>query len=296
MNATYILREQGLPPPRALLCISPWIRLDADETTSPSMAHNRKTDYLPPQVFKKIARSYAGPKEISDPHVSPFYVEDHSKFPEMAMIYSAAEVLRDDAARFVDHYQRTGGRVTYHYMAEGMPHVYPLLRELAGKTAVKDAERRLMEWVNLLVEENKMLFEHRKKLNALAAQKTREEAATKNPFMTRGEKEELPEDEPQQPEQQQQQPDKDLAYASTAPTPTIAHATRVIAAQPTMSYRQQQQSQQGLELEQVVTETPGRSSPFGTLGGDKEELRQDDSDDEGEDDDIAVEMLIVDHN
>ncbi|GJJ76677.1 hypothetical protein EMPS_09036 [Entomortierella parvispora] len=298
LNATYILREQGLPPPRALLCISPWIRLDADENTSPSMAHNRKTDFLPPQVFKKIARSYAGPKEISDPHVSPFYVQDHSKFPEMAMIYSASEVLRDDAARFVDHYQSSGGRVTYHYMAEGMPHVYPLLRELAGKTAVKDAERRLMEWVNMLVEENKMLFEHRKKMNALAAQKAREEAATKNPFMNRGEKEELPDDD--EPIQQRASSSsssssaKDLAYASRAPTPQISHATRVIAAQPTMSYRQLQQSQQELELQQVVIETSGRSSPF--VGGDKEELRQDDSDDEGEDDDIAVEMLIVNNN
>ncbi|KAG0046367.1 hypothetical protein BGZ83_008453 [Gryganskiella cystojenkinii] len=170
LNATYVLRESKLPPPRALLCISPWIRLDADESTSPSMAHNRKTDFMPPQVFKKIARCYAGPgKAIHDPHVSPFYVKDHQKFPEMAVVYSSAEVLRDDCARFVDHYQATGGRVTYHYMAEGFPHIYPLLRELSGKTAVKDAERRLMEWVNMLVEENRILFDSRKRANATRA-------------------------------------------------------------------------------------------------------------------------------
>ncbi|KAG0235144.1 hypothetical protein BGW42_005794 [Actinomortierella wolfii] len=157
LNAIYALEESGeLPMPRALMCISPWIRLDAHEGTSPSMARNRYTDFMPPQVFKKIARTYAGPQELSDPHVSPFYVKDHSNFPEMAIIYSASEVLRDDCARFVDLYQKTGGRVTYHYMAEGMPHVYPLLRELSGRTAVKDAERRLLEWVNLIVEENRL--------------------------------------------------------------------------------------------------------------------------------------------
>ncbi|KAG0054328.1 hypothetical protein BGZ83_011434 [Gryganskiella cystojenkinii] len=313
LNATYILREQGLPPPRALLCISPWIRLDADETTSPSMAHNRKTDFLPPQVFKKIARSYAGQDmEVSDPHISPFYVKDHTKFPEMAIIYSASEVLRDDAARFVDHYQTSGGRVTYHYMAEGMPHVYPLLRELAGRTAVKDAERRLMEWINMLVEENKLLFERRKKLNALAAARAREQAATKNPFMSGDEKSEI--EEPQQQQQQEPQSSQrgqynhDPGYASTAPTPKIAHATRVITAQPTMSYRQfqhqkefQKSQQSGLELQEVVVSDQEKEPGFSYSGGvaapgDKEELRQDESDDEGDDDDIAVEMLVVDHH
>ncbi|KAF9975963.1 hypothetical protein BGZ73_000189 [Actinomortierella ambigua] len=159
LNAIYALQESGeLPMPRALLCISPWIRLDANEQTSPSMARNRYTDFMPPQVFKKIARTYAGSEhELHDPHVSPFYVKDHSLFPEMAMIYSSSEVLRDDCARFVDLFQKTGGRITYHYMAEGgLPHVFPLLRELSGKTAVKDAERRMMEWVNLIVEENRL--------------------------------------------------------------------------------------------------------------------------------------------
>ncbi|KAG0268934.1 hypothetical protein DFQ27_005229 [Actinomortierella ambigua] len=159
LNAIYALQESGeLPMPRAVLCISPWIRLDANEQTSPSMARNRYTDFMPPQVFKKIARTYAGSEqELHDPHVSPFYVKDHSQFPEMAMVYSGSEVLRDDCARFVDLFQKTGGRITYHYMAEGgLPHVYPLLRELSGKTAVKDAERRLMEWVNLIVEENRL--------------------------------------------------------------------------------------------------------------------------------------------
>ncbi|KAF9208259.1 hypothetical protein BGZ59_010726 [Podila verticillata] len=280
LNATYVLRENRLPPPRALLCISPWIRLDADESSSPSMAHNRKTDFMPPQVFKKIARAYAGPKEIHDPHVSPFYVKDHTKFPEMAILYSGAEVLRDDTARFVDHYQSSGGRVTYHYMAEGMPHVYPLLRELAGKTAVKDAERRLMEWVNLLVEENRILFENRKRANAAAA------AASS----ASGSNVSLP------PKSSPNPPRVDLEFS---PTPMLSHATRVVAAAPTLTSHTRTDSGQPVDLQQVVTEKPGYHDDlhhYQSRYGDKEEFdedKQDDSDDEGDNDDMSLEMLVI---
>ncbi|KAH7045396.1 alpha/beta hydrolase fold-domain-containing protein [Linnemannia elongata] len=297
LNACYVLRENRLPPPRALLCISPWIRLDANERTTPSMAHNRRTDFMPPQVFKKIARCYAGDYELHDPHISPYYVKDHSKFPEMAIVYSGAEVLRDDCARFVDHFQATGGRVTYHYMAEGMPHVYSLLRELGGKTAVKDAERRLMEWVNILVEENRILFDNRKRANAAAAAS----ASNVNLAATGNNK-------------NSSAPRLDLDYAQT---PLISHATRIIAAQPTMTSHSRNESGNShavVELNEIVTEknpssshlsnNSGHSGSSGSSpifqGGDKEEYfdaeRQDDSDDEGDDDDVAVEMLVVDHH
>ncbi|KAF9922338.1 hypothetical protein FBU30_007579 [Linnemannia zychae] len=292
LNACYVLRENRLPPPRALLCISPWIRLDANERTTPSMAHNRKTDFMPPQVFKKIARCYAGSYEIYDPHISPYYVKDHSKFPEMAIIYSGAEVLRDDCARFVDHFQATGGRVTYHYMAEGMPHIYPLLRELSGKTAIKDSERRLMEWINILVEENRILFDNRKRANAAAAA-----ASTTNLSATN---------------KDSSAPRLDLEYAQT---PLISHATRIIAAQPTVTSHTRGESGSSdrvVELNEIVTEknpssphltssssSGSHSSPI-FYSGDKEEYfdaeRQDDSDDEGDKDDIAVEMLVVDRH
>ncbi|KAF9155430.1 hypothetical protein BG015_009898 [Linnemannia schmuckeri] len=251
LNACYVLRENRLPPPRALLCISPWIRLDANERTTPSMAHN---------------------------------------------LYSGAEVLRDDCARFVDHFQATGGRVTYHYMAEGMPHVYSLLRELGGKTAVKDAERRLMEWVNILVEENRILFDNRKRANAAAAA-----SASNINLASTGNK-------------NSSAPRLDLDYAQT---PLISHATRIVAAQPTMTSHSRNESgnsQPVVELNEIVTEKnpslshlssnsghsgSSRSSPI-FHGGDKEEYfdaeRQDDSDDEGDDDDVAVEMLVVDHH
>ncbi|KAF9438539.1 hypothetical protein BGZ76_007070 [Entomortierella beljakovae] len=296
LNASYVLRENRLPPPRALLCISPWIRLDADINASPSMAHNRRTDFMPPQVFQKIARCYAGPSEISDPHVSPFYVKDHSKFPELAIIYSAAEVLRDDCARFVDHYQSTGGRVSYHHMHEGMPHVYPLLRELAGKTAVKDAERRLMEWVNMLVEENRILFDSRKRANVIANSNNNSPKGSASPSTNNLT---IPSQAPQRyPSPIPHHLSSELEFAQT---PQISHATRIIAAQPTIKSHNRNSSEETdlYQLHEVVTEkSSGSYTSF--PGGDKEEyfddLKQDDSDDEGEDDDIDLEMLIVDHN
>ncbi|KAF8921732.1 hypothetical protein BGZ58_003956 [Dissophora ornata] len=296
LNASYVLSENKLPRPRALLCLSPWIRLDANETISPSMAHNRKTDFMPPQVFKKIARSYAGPTEIQDSHVSPFYVQDHAKFPEMAIIYSSAEVLRDDCARFVDHYQSTGGRVSYHYMAEGMPHIYPLLRELAGKTAVKDAERRIMEWINVLVEENRSLFESRKRANAAAAASGN--PPPKSSYLGIPA---LPTDAALlgQPTDLST-PHLDLEYTHT---PKISHATRVVAAQPTVTSHSRVSSENNgfhVELEEVVTEKSSFHGSLAYSGGDKEEFfdadRQDSSDDEGDDDDVDVEMLVVDHH
>ncbi|KAF9578858.1 hypothetical protein BGW38_005142 [Lunasporangiospora selenospora] len=289
LNACVVLRENRLPPPRALLCISPWLRLDADLDTSPSMARNRKTDFMPPQVFKKIARSYAGSKGIHDPHISPFYVQDHTKFPELAMIYSGGEVLRDDCARFVDHFQATGGKITYHYMAEGMPHVYPLLRELAGKTAVKDAERRLMEWINLLVEENRVLFENRRKVNATRAAATAAAVAADRA--------------------ENIGPLAPLATSEFSQTPLISHATRIVAAVPTIHSTKSDSSPSGsstppTELQEVVTEKPGAhtsSNPKPVfLGGDKEEyfdeVHQDDSDDEGDNDDVSLEMIILENN
>ncbi|KAG0338188.1 hypothetical protein BG000_004423 [Podila horticola] len=233
-------------------------------------------------VFKKIARAYAGPTEIHDSHVSPFYVKDHTKFPEMAIIYSGAEVLRDDTARFVDHYQSSGGRVTYHYMAEGMPHVYPLLRELAGKTAVKDAERRLMEWVNLLVEENRILFENRKRANAAAAAAAASSASGSNVSLP--------------PKSSPNPPQVDLEFS---PTPMISHATRVVAAAPTLTSHTRTESGQPVDLQQIVTEKPGYHDDmhhYQSRYGDKEEFdedKQDDSDDEGDNDDVSLEMLVI---
>ncbi|KAF9171895.1 hypothetical protein BGX20_006736 [Mortierella sp. AD010] len=87
----------------------------------------------------------------------------------MAIIYSSSKALRDDYARFVDDYQATGGRVTFQYMREGMSHMHPLLRDLSGRTAVKDAKRRLIEWVNVLAEESKNLFDNRKSTDAIVA-------------------------------------------------------------------------------------------------------------------------------
>ncbi|KAF8983324.1 hypothetical protein BGZ46_010522 [Entomortierella lignicola] len=298
LNACYVLRENRLPPPRAILCISPWIRLDADETVSPSMAHNRKTDFMPPQVFKKIARCYAGPSEIHDPHVSPFYVKDHSKFPEMAIVYSGSEVLRDDCARFVDHYQATGGRVTYHYMAEGMPHIYPLLRELSGKTAVKDAERRLMEWVNVLVEENRVLFENRKRANAIAASTNDSPNRSANPSANHLPAPTTPRFISATPKHLSSGADYDYAH-----TPKISHATRIVAAQPTITSHTTRSSiddQNPYELHEVITEKSDGSYSPAYQGGDKEEYfddaRQDASDDEGDDDDVTLEMLVVNNN
>ncbi|KAF9291886.1 hypothetical protein BGZ68_001440 [Mortierella alpina] len=301
LNTCYVLRENRLPPPRALLAISPWLRLNADETISPSMAHNRRTDFVAPQVLQKIAQSYAGEADLTDPHVSPFYVKDHSRYPELGVIYSGEEVLRDDCARFVDHYMNSGGRVTYHYMAEGgYPHNFPLLRELCGRTAVKDAERRLMEWVNILVEENRILFDNRKRANA-AAYRTPPVAyaGAEVPTTMQG------------PGKFVNNPSasSDLEYAHT---PQISHATRAVATQPVVtahsSYYPPSYSHP-VELQTVVTEkTPGsHSSPSSNSsgstpafqGGDKEEYfdaeRQDDSDDEGDNDNVSMEMLVIDH-
>ncbi|KAF9576955.1 hypothetical protein EC968_000080 [Mortierella alpina] len=303
LNACYVLRENRLPPPRALLVISPWLRLDADEVSSPSMAHNRRTDFMPPQVFQRIAQTYAGKASLTDPEVSPFYVKDHSRFPELGVIYSGGEILRDDCARFVDHYMASGGRVTYHYMAEGgYPHNFPLLRELCGKTAVKDAERRLMEWVNILVEENRILFDNRKRANA-AAYRTPPVAYPSAAVTT--------------PRQDSGRASSnvsghiDLEYAQT---PQISHATRVVATQPIVTAHSAPyyppSYPQPVELQSVVTEKihgshcSASSKSSGSTpvfqGGDKEEYfdaeRQDESDDEGDNDNVSMEMVVVDRH
>ncbi|KAI8600710.1 hypothetical protein EDD21DRAFT_376396 [Dissophora ornata] len=175
-----------------------------------------------------------------------------------------------------------------------MPHIYLLLRELSGKTAVKDAERRIMEWTNVLAEENKSLFEIRKRANAAAA-------VSGNP--------------PSKPTYlgisalppaaallggltNLSTPHFDIKYAYT---PKISHAMRVVAAQPTIASHSRVSSENSfhVELKEVVTENPSFHCSLAYSGGDKEEFfdadRQDSFDDE-RDDGVDVDMLVVDHH
>ncbi|KAI8594566.1 hypothetical protein EDD21DRAFT_393378 [Dissophora ornata] len=167
-------------------------------------------------------------------------------------------------------------------MAEGIPHIYPLLRELAGKTAVKGAEGRTMEWINRANAAAAVSRNPPSKSTYLGISALPPAAALMGGLTNLS------------------TPHFDIEYAYT---PKFSHAMRVVAAQPTIASHTRTNNGNAfhVELEEVVTEKSSFHGSLACSGGDKEFFdvdRQDSSDDEEDDeeDDVDVEKLVVDHH
>ncbi len=134
-------RAEALREPDGLILFSPWTDLTL---SAPSMVSNAATDVmLSTKILIRMRSAYLNAHDTADRHASPLF-NPNAHLPPVLLIYSLAEVLRDDSTRLAAQL-RAAGTTVVEAAFRGMPHVFPLfrvlpasrraLREVAGFTA-----------------------------------------------------------------------------------------------------------------------------------------------------------------
>ena len=99
LAATITIRDEGLPVPGAVVCLSPWVDL---AVTGASMENKARED---PIVSRDMllgwGKLYLGNHDPRTPLASPLYAELH-RIPPMLIQVGSAEVLLDDSVRLAE--------------------------------------------------------------------------------------------------------------------------------------------------------------------------------------------------
>lgn len=126
------LRDEGLPLPSCITCISPWTDLTL---SGASYRNNVLRD--PTLIRESLAYyiiGYAAGHEY-EPYVSPVY-GDYSGFPPSLLFAGSDEILLSDA-KSVFHQMQRAGVLSELVVEDGMWHVYPLYGIPEGKRALE---------------------------------------------------------------------------------------------------------------------------------------------------------------
>ena len=111
-----------------LILISPWVDLTL---AGASMIGNAPTDaMLSMSILRRMRTAYLNGAEPADRRASPLF-EPNTHLPPTLLIYSASEVLRDDAVRLAENL-RLGGTQVREAVFAGKPHVFPVFRTVPG--------------------------------------------------------------------------------------------------------------------------------------------------------------------
>jgi epsilon-lactone hydrolase len=103
------LRERGEPVPGAAVCMSPWTDLTLSGS---SLQTNRDADpMVSATTLALMADAYLGDVDRRSPTASPLFA-DLRGLPPMLVQVGSAELLLDDAKRFVERAQEAGVDVT----------------------------------------------------------------------------------------------------------------------------------------------------------------------------------------
>lgn len=133
-------RDLGMPMPRAVVLMSPWVDLvRAGESIVKNAAH----DYLSPAVLRVFADSYLGGMDATHPLASPAYA-DLTGLPPMLVHSGGAEVLVSEIRRFVGRARSVGVEVDYDEW-EGMVHAFHGFSLFLPEA--RQAFRSIGEWV-----------------------------------------------------------------------------------------------------------------------------------------------------
>jgi epsilon-lactone hydrolase len=117
---------QGMRQPDGLILISPWVDLTL---SGPSMVENAANDaMLSTKILIRMRSAYLDSQNPADRRASPLF-DPNIRLPPVLLIYSLAEVLRDDATRLAAQLRR-GGTHVVEVPFKAMPHVFPLFRIL----------------------------------------------------------------------------------------------------------------------------------------------------------------------
>jgi epsilon-lactone hydrolase len=114
------LREEGMPPPAAVVALSPWTDL---AMTGESLRINASKDpMLKPERAASCARMYLAGADPLNPYASPLY-GDPAGLPPALIQVGSDEILRDDSVRMADKLRAAGCPVDLEIWPR-MPHVW----------------------------------------------------------------------------------------------------------------------------------------------------------------------------
>jgi acetyl esterase/lipase len=103
------IRDRGLPPPAAGVCISPWVDLTCSGTTYATRA--TVDPIVTRQSVTMMAQAYAGAHDPKAPLLSPLYA-DLRGLPPLLVQVGSDEVLLDDALGLSERARAAGVDVT----------------------------------------------------------------------------------------------------------------------------------------------------------------------------------------
>jgi epsilon-lactone hydrolase len=144
--ATVAIRDDGLPVPAAIVCMSPWVDL---ALTGASMESKAGED---PIVNREMLRGwgklYLGEQSPRTPLASPLYADLHGLPPTLIQVGSA-EVLLDDSRRLAERASAAGVNTTLEVWPE-MIHVWQSFAAILpeGRQAIERIGRFVREHLN----------------------------------------------------------------------------------------------------------------------------------------------------
>lgn len=119
MATLLVIKQLGLPMPRAGVLFSPWVDLSF---SSESLRKNESTCYLVPASFPVYRRAYLGDRDPKEPQASPLFA-DLRGLPPILIQAGGAEMLRDEAEALARTAESVGVRVTLD-VQPGLFHAY----------------------------------------------------------------------------------------------------------------------------------------------------------------------------
>jgi acetyl esterase/lipase len=141
--AAVALKNAGVPPPAALVCLSPWVDLEliGDSWTTKAEAD----PIVERDGIIDMANAYLGGKDPRTPLAAPLYA-DLSGLPPVLIQVGQSEVLLDDAVRLADRGKAAGMEVTLEPW-EDMIHVWHLFASMLpeGQEAIDRIGRFVIE-------------------------------------------------------------------------------------------------------------------------------------------------------
>ena len=140
MSTMLRARQEGLPLPRAAICISGAF----DFTFSgPSHSRNGRSDYIEPRGLLKMEELYLSGHDPRDPMVSSIFA-DLRGFPPLFLVAGGDELLLSDTELLADRARECGVEVTLRIVPR-MVHAFPVMLFLPE---ARQVQREMKEFVD----------------------------------------------------------------------------------------------------------------------------------------------------
>ncbi len=155
---TVLLRDEGVPLPAALACLSPWADL---ELTGESLTTRAKVDPICSLAESQFhAARYLGEQDARAPLVSPIYADLHG-LPPIFIQVGDREILLSDSIRLAER-AREDGVFTELEVWEGMWHVWQLFAWYVpeGRRAIEKIGAFIHKQLLILAQKTKQSKDH----------------------------------------------------------------------------------------------------------------------------------------